>query len=593
MNKHSTIVLSLVVAFTSISSVITAKESDSTESWFSISGSATATMDLYEFSSDPTGFQIGRRPANLSRFLFSPVLKFGSFSLPLNFMLTYPETNVTTPIVSNPTLSQYFQSPANIFGISSLSQNLGWASFNLGAFTPQYSELSGGDIQLFGGGIDLKPGDFRIAATTGIAQRAVASDLANGVQGAYQKDMYMAKIGYGKEDSSNVALNLVYSRDNISSISNNIISILPSRTIDGDSVTVIPADTVRLRAEEGMIASLNSKIIIIDGISLKLEGAVSNFTRDQNAAEQDLEGNPFAVIMTTRASTRTDIAGTTELAVKMKNWGFRLTGLYMGAGFVPIGNPFQQSDRFDIKISPFFKLFDGNLSINGSIGNRVNNLSGTKGETLSQLIASANVNANITEEFSINGSYSNFGIRNNQRNDTLKIENVSSAFSIDPSYTIAGESMIHLINTSFSLDQFQDFNVVSGVQNSNDTKTMLASYMLTLKESGLSVGTTGSYMENALPTGAVIIRSIGVNASIALLERTLFPTASFNVGSSTLAGSTTDTQNFIKAGIRWVAAKWISFNASYGNNGFEYGNPLLRGRTFSERFFQFSAISNF
>lgn len=592
MVKYFTFFLFFVLAFTSSNLDINAQNSDSTESWFSITGSATATMDLYDFTSDPSGSQAGRRPASLSRLLFSPVLKFGSFSLPLQLMLTSPETNVTTPIISNPTLSQFFQSPANMLGISSLSQNLGWANFSLGAHTPQFSELSGGDQQIFGGGIDLKPGDFRIAASAGIVQRGVASDLTNGIRGAYQKDMYMAKIGYGKEDSSNVALNLVYSKDNRSSIANNIISILPSRTIDGDSVTIIPADTVRLRAEEGMIASINSKIIITEGIDFKLEGAVSNFTRDMSSPLQDVEGNPFTAFMSSRSSTRTDIAGTTEIGIRMANWGVRLTGLYMGAGFVPIGNPFQQSDRIDVKVSPYLRLFNGDLSINGSIGNRINNLSETKGETLNQLIASANIAANITEEFSINGSYSNFGVRNNNRNDTLRIENVASAFSIDPSYTIVGESLVHVINAGFSKDQFEDFNVFTGALSSNNTTTYLGSYMVSIKEMGLTIGTSGSYMENALPTGAVIIRSIGLNASMSLLERTLFPTASFSVGSSSLGG-TTDSQSFIKAGLRWVAAKWITFGANYGNNNFEYGNIVPRGRSFSERFFQFSATSNF
>ena len=37
----------------------------------------------------------------------------------------------------------------------------------------------------------------------------------------------------------------------------------------------------------------------------------------------------------------------------------------MGSGFQPIGNPFVQSDRLDLKVSPSFNLFEGDFTING------------------------------------------------------------------------------------------------------------------------------------------------------------------------------------------------------------------------------------
>lgn len=583
-----------ILAFATVAYSQDNLDSTQSEPWFTISGTASATVDMYDFTSDPTGSQRGRRPSSLTRLLFSPTLKFGSyFSLPLNLMFTFPETNTTTPRISSPTVSQYLQNPANAFGMSSFSPKLGWAQFHLGSHAPQFSDLSVGDQQIFGGGIDIKPGLFRFAASAGVAQRAVSSDYINGIQGAYRKDMYMARLSYGSEDSTNIGFNVVYSKDDKSSIRNNIISITPSRYVDSDSIAIVPADTVRIRAEEGMIGSLNAKILIAKGLEFKMEGALSNFTRDLNSAEQEIAGNPLSSITTTRTSTRTDFAGNAELLFRMKTWGLKLSGLYMGAGFVAIGYPFQQSDRFDLKASPYLRLFDGDLSINGSIGNRVNNLSGTKGETLSQFIASANVNANITEEFSISGSFSNFGVRNDNKNDTLKIQNVSSSFSIDPSLVLASESLTHIINASFSLDQFDDFNVISGEQSSNDTRTFMTYYNLTLNKEGLNFGVNGSYMENDLPTGMIIIRSLGINASYLLFEKSLIPTISYTIGSSTLSDNPTDTQNFLKAGIRWIATKWLSLAVSYGGNNYEYGNPLPRGNAFNERLFQFSVTSNF
>jgi hypothetical protein len=572
------------------------KENDSTDSepFFSITGSASLSADLYDFTSTPTGSQKGRRPPSLYRFLFSPTITIGSFiSLPFNLMLTTPETNTITSSISTPSFSQYLQNPANAFGLLNFSPKIGWAQFSLGSHTPSFSKLTAGDQQLFGLGFDLNPGSFRIAASAGSSQRAIEPDYAKNIKGVYRRDMYMGRVSFGNPDATVIGLNMVYTKDDKSSIHNNILALNAAHPLQTDSSIIVPADTVRLRAEEGMVASADLNMKIGDGFIFNMEGAVSSFTRDLDSPINNIDGNPLSSIQTTRTSTRADFAGNADLAFQQTNWGIKLSGLYMGAGFVPVGYLFMQSDRLEFQIAPNLRLFDGAFSLNASLGQRVNNLSETKGEMTTQLIMSGNMNAEITKYLNISANYSNFGIRNNQAVDTLRVENVSQSFSFEPTLTIEQSSMINIIGAGISLDKFDDFNVISGLQSSNNTRTVFATYSNSFINIPLRFGIYGSYMENLLPLETIIIRTLSFNISYSFLKKTLAPALTISKSSNTLGSNPTDDQIFYKFAIRWQATKMITLNTSFGNNNYNYGNPISKGSSFKEYIFHFSISTRF
>jgi len=294
-------------------------EDDTTRStpWIAVTGSASITSDFYEFTSDPIGSQIGRRPAALHRLVISPTITIaGLISLPLNLMITFPETNTTTPALTAPSFSEFFTNPANALGLSSFSPKLGWAQFHLGSHTPRLSELSGGDLQLFGAGFDLRPGPVQVQASFGTTQRAVQPDPSRGIAGAYRRDMRMGRLGFGNHDTSAIGINVVYMRDDPNSIASNIIAINPSRPLEEDTTVILPADTVRLRAEEGIISSIDVKFRLMQGITFSAEAAASLFTRDQASNVLTDFANPLGDMFTARTSTRIDGAGSANLALR-------------------------------------------------------------------------------------------------------------------------------------------------------------------------------------------------------------------------------------------------------------------------------------
>ena len=571
-------------------------DSTDSEPLVRVSGSASVTSDFYELTSDPSIAQKGRRPAVLHRLVFAPTITIaGIVTLPLNVMITYPETNTTTPSITAPSLMELFTNPANALGLSSFSPKLGWAQLHLGSHTPQLSELSGGDLQLFGVGVDLTPGIFQASASRGIIQRAVEPDASRGINGACRRTMTMGRIAVGNPDTTSVGVNLVYASDDPTSLRSSIVSIVPSGPFEGDPSVILPADTIRLRAEEGAIASVDMKTRIADGVTIAAEGAISAFTRDIGSNVLDPSDNPLSGLFTARTSTRFDGAANATLAFRYASWGISLSGLYMGAGFQPLGYPFQQTDRMDLKVSPMLNLLNGDLTFSGTIGQRVNNLSETKGERLTQTIANGQLAVRFSEVLSITSTYSNFGIRNNRQDafDSARVQNVSETFSIDPMIVFSAAEMMHTFNVGLSIDRYDDFNLVSGVASSNNTRSALLTYTGVFQTMPLTVGLTASLLENALSIGTLTVSSMGVNASYRMLSGALTPTISLTRSQSAFARDATDTQTFVKTGLRWKPVKTMTMAVNYGINAYSYGDTATRGTGFTEHMLQLSLSTTF
>lgn len=581
------------------------RASDTTagSSWVTLSGSAGISTDLYSFS-NPDGAQQGRRPASLTRLFLSPTLSFGEwFSLPLNLVLTLPETNTTTPAISAPSLTEMFANPINQLGITLTSEKLGGSRIHLGTHTPKYSELSGGDLQLFGAGVDARLGKVQTAFSAGVVQRAIATDTARGVSGRFRRDMYMARVGLGTTDAGKIGLNVVYAADDRTSLRTDVVRVIPARPLETDPSVQVPPDTVRLQAQQGAVITIDGSTEFMPGVTFKSEAAVSAFTPDLRDEQKSIgEGSTFfdramssfSTLFSPRISTWADVSGTASVIIRQQAWGLTLSALYMGPGFMPLGYPFMQTDRIDLMVSPSLQVFDGDLTINGSVGQRVNNLSETKGEALTQLIANGSVNAQFSDAFSVSVSYANFGIRSNTVFDTLKIENVSQSFSIDPSIMIEGSGAMHSVNGSVAFDTFEDFNVVTGAESSNDTRSATLTYSAMLTDMPLTLGAMGTYVENALFSAALIVRTVGLNASYRLLAGALTTSLSYTLAGSSFGSNPTDTQSFLKASARWAIAKNISLVASLSNNMFAYGRFLPnRGTSFSEQIMQLALNTTF
>ena len=142
---------------------------------FSISGNMGISYEGYGLSRDPSGWMgyLPRKPWNQVRFNFTPTLKFGAdWSIPFNFNFAAKPSNFAGPYsgILKQNFSQYISNPMNNFGVNPKYK---WAEFQLGTQYLKYSDLSTGDIGIFGAGFDLRPKTYRIKFFTGISQQGI------------------------------------------------------------------------------------------------------------------------------------------------------------------------------------------------------------------------------------------------------------------------------------------------------------------------------------------------------------------------------------------------------------------------------------
>ncbi len=536
-----------------------------------LSGSAAATADVYGFSANDSTLQ-PRRPSSLLRLVLTPTLAIGDhISLPFNIMLSSQETNVVTPNAKNSTFLQFIQNPLNNLGFLSVAPRIGWLQAYLGTHVPRYSELSAGDEQVFGAGVDLTPGLFRFALSAGSVQRAIEADSANNVRAAYARHVVLGKIGYGDENGTFAHLNLVRAKD------------------DAASLTRRPAG---LAPQEGALASLNFRIGVSETVGLSGEAAASAFTRDLNADPVDFSSPLPASMYRQNVSTRSDYAGTLALAWDEGDFGVKTSGKYIGAGYVSLGYPYLQPDRLEFLLAPRARFFDKKLSLNASIGHRTNNLSSTKGATSTQIIGSANAFALISEEWSVALRYANFGVRNNVSNDTLRVETVSNAFSVAPTYTLRAQAATHTITASYALDAFTDHNVVSGAQGSNNTQSVMLMYLGTWTETPLSLTASVHHMTNDLPAGALNMNTLSLGAGTSLFEGAVAPSVTVTYSNNRLASFTADRQVGARAGVQWRIADGLTLSSAVSVNDYRYGSAKP-GAFFRETLFESALTTTF
>ncbi|MFA7325943.1 MAG: hypothetical protein WC121_04710 [Candidatus Kapaibacterium sp.] len=529
---------------------------------FQISGNASLTQEVYQFEASDSTLNARHLP-NQTRFTYNSSFDYDLLQVPVTIVLNSRQSNYITAQAPGQNFLQYIQNPLNYVSISPKYE---WAQFHFGSQSPQFSDLTMGNRQIFGLGMDLLPENFRLASFYGVSQRGI-EPLGKQLKGAYTQYIYGAKFQYGKEKSGSIGLNFAALYDDTNSISN------------------IPA-TTKIYPEEGLISSINFSIPFTDEIYLYSEIAASAFTRNQlsdNVILNDKEVDLF--IQEAKSSTLIDGAAKSRFVLDYGSWGINAQGLYAGDGFRTIGYQFFISDRVEYSLGGNYRTEDSRFRISGSAGQRFNNLFETKSTTTSQLIANANIFYQVTDNLSANANYTNFGIRNNTSNDTLKLEMVSNSFSFSPAYSFESKWGNSNLNLVFGFDDFEDFNTLTGEFRTNSTKTGSIIFASALKDLPLTTTLFSTYVTNNLPDADLKLISIGVSGNYRLWENTFVPGLKLSLNQSSLGNNTDDVKLGIRFTSRYKITKMLIFRLNYNYNDYNYGSSRSNA-TFTENYLQ-------
>jgi len=535
------------------------------EKKFSISGNFGFTTEFYDFNTTDSTLR-PRRPDFNYRLFFNPVFHFGKkFSVPVSLVATKRFSNAYLPLPSYDNPLRSLTNPNNAIG---LSPTFGWATFHMGSHTADFSELSTGNLPIFGAGIDLRPGNWRIAYSNGMANWALQPDTTLNLQGTYQRRLQAVKLGWG-EDKSYFYLNTTKISDNENSVK----------------------DAAR-KPEEAALFTAEFGLELSKYISGKVEIGACAFTKNKYAEgieDKRIEFMPDFLFQANE-TTRLDYASIFALSVDYPTWGISVQQKKIGAGYVPLGFGFMESDVLDRTVSPRLQLFKNKFILNASGGIREDNLSGTKISTTKRLILSGNVMALFTKSFSVSANYANYGARNNLDNDTLRLEFVSKNLSVTPVYRIQGKSASHTVSATYALSDFEDKNLFSGELAANKTETYSGSYSLGIQQFSLTA--SGTLMHNARSTGDLDITTMTLQPGYGFFKRKMNTSVGFVYAIIAQEGFTDSKRFIVRPKIRWRLTPKLTLNLQGSLHTYKYGT-VRNNASYDESYLQTGITKSF
>lgn len=522
---------------------------------FSVSGTMGVSYEGYGLSRNPSGWTgyLPRRPWNQVRFNFTPTIKLGAhLNIPFNFNFSAIPTNFAGPYsgIIKQNFGQYITNPMNNFGINPTYK---WAELQLGTQYLKYSDLSTGDIGIFGAGFDLHPKTYRIKFFTGVSQQGI--DYFSGpptVTGAYRRNNWMLQLGKEREGKYAVFFNFAKGKDAPNS------STPPPLTI---------------KPQEGIVMSLVTNLFFTQGWYVKGEGAKSVFTKDLNTALSPI-AKSFKPFIEAHTSTVTDYAGQLSFGKKSGNLDIGLTLKYLGAGFQTTGYPYMQPDRFDYTINTRFNAMKNKMNVVASLGQRMNNVSNTALKA-KQFIGNLNWFTQFNDQWSLNVNYNNFGFQSASGTNPFGIRNVSNDLGVNPTFTWGNTKVNHLLSLSYNYSKYDERDVISGVTTSNNTHTALLTYVPTFFMKDLSPDFNILYFYNNVPDAKINLTTISSALSIPAAKKKLQLRGQLQYTLGRL-NSYSSNNNFIAScNINWKLHKKLTWTMYLTTNYFKYGNEIM------------------
>lgn len=583
--------------------------------WIKLSGQSQVTYDFYRVDTAPGSNFRARRPPHLIRFVLAPTITIGKkIVLPFELNMSSVATNVTTPVEKYKgqfdqwygllrqfktfnDVKNYVINPINRLGVA---PTFGAFKFYAGTQTPQYSEMTVGNVSLFGAGMDVKTKWFYMSAGAGYAQHAIQRDTLLNISGAYQRTQFSLRGGIGNKEGTFFGGNFVYATDDAKSVISPL-ALGPQTAFTASGEYQVKLGKVVKWKGEIATTLRTSNISFYDGPNLTDSTKLILRQKFSDPIESKIpkQVRPYLPI---NPSTLIDFAATSTLNLNIKGLGLDFKGLYVGPGFKPVGYPFFISDRFDATVGTKFSVFKNKLNFNGTTGWRVTNFSkwlekenisipkitskdvsiplvvqGGSIAATEQILINANLGIQFSEKFNLETSYSNFGVQNTVVDDTLRVRNIGQNFAVTPSYTFGNEAYTSSIILMGSMDLFRDLNIVSGALNDNDSKIANLTYTLALKKNPLTVNVSAAYfnivssnlqLDNSTFTGGAGYSFFKKKLTTQLSLTALFNNQKIQNGASLIEALEKQTLMNVKVGFR---VKGLNMKLDVGNNSFVRG----------------------
>ncbi len=437
-----------------------------------------------------------------------------------------------------------FSQPFNQFGLSPrykwITAHLGFRNLNLSRFT-----LAG--HQMFGAGVELNPGHFRLALMYGQLNRAVQQDTtAEHLQiPAYERSGFGGRLGFGSEL--------------------NHVDLLFLKAVDDTNSIRRPSSESGIRPGENLVLGLKARFEIIDGLNVFMDAAVSDYTRDIRSDPLDDDNDVVAAlsgIITPRTSTQIYSALNTGFNARIDKFNLKADYTRIDPDYQSMGAYYMANDLEQINIAPSIALLDYKLRINAALNYQHDNLQDKKRATTTRVAPRLNVSFAPNSSFGVDlqvGDMLTTQADGTQRlNDTLRMDQRNPTVTLTPRYVIIDTTLTHTFFLTLMYQELVDNNSFTSEFSEYDNSNLNFSYALAFVRESLNLSASVSVARLNNFGGEFTNSGFSLGAEKALMDNTLNLNSSLSAAFQDF-GSTTS----LGLGGNYVLAEQHNFNLNF------------------------------
>ncbi len=303
-------------------------------------------------------------------------------ALPFTFNYSNNQVNYTQP-----------------YNIQSFNPTYKWAKGYAGITSMNFSQYTMANHIFAGGGVELSPKNFKIAAMYGRLKKTSEFDFENNTE----INMSFKRIGWGGLFG--------YTKSG-----NEIKIIYFSAKDDSKSLAFIPVNT-NITPMENTVVSLAGKTKLFKLFTLDLEYALSGLTRNVTSPN-DVNSPPknqLPLIFNPNSTSQFFSAYKGSIGYRYKIIGVNFNYERVEPEYRTLGAYYFNNDLENFTIAPSLTLLKGKLNLSLNTGLQRNNLKNDKLNTTNRWVGSTNVNYAPNQRWNLTGSYSNFSSYTKQK----------------------------------------------------------------------------------------------------------------------------------------------------------------------------------
>jgi hypothetical protein len=408
-----------------------------------------------------------------------------------------------------------FSQPFNQF---SFQPQYKWVKTYIGYNSMSFSNYTLAGHVFLGGGVELTPGKWKIAAMYGRLKKAVPFTETDTVNAIYKRMGYGLKVGY-EDNGNSISANIFTAKDDVNSIPYTLFNS-----------TLAPKQNVAV--------SINGRKTFLKRFFVEAEYAVSALNNDTRA--NDSEGDTIELkptnniikgLLPENATSRYYDAMNASVGYQ-GNW-YTLQFRYerIAPEYQTLGAYYFNNDMRNITVVPSIRLFKNRLNLNANVGFQQNNLDDTRTSTTERTVGAFNATYVPNEKWNFAGSYSNFSSYTNVkpqadpffRNtlDTLNFYQISQTTSGTVMRNLGGEKNPQSIMLTGSHQKASDEAQYEGGSQQSNFITMNIAYSYSLVPSNLTMALAGNIYSNNAAGVKSTYWGPTVSVTKSFLEKTL------------------------------------------------------------------------